>query len=105
MTLGDAMVGILHPCKVYGAMAAARPVLFFGPAECHVSDLLDEETGWQVAHGDVDGAERVLRSLLNGEAGALNRRGARARGVVLGRLTKELLCREVCEAIEGPREA
>jgi colanic acid biosynthesis glycosyl transferase WcaI len=103
VTLGDAMVGILHPCKVYGAMAAARPVLFFGPSECHVSDVLDEETGWQVAHGDVDQAERVLRGVLNGEAGTLSRRGAQARRVVMERLAKDALCGKLCDAVEGPR--
>ena len=31
VTLGNEMVGIIHPCKVYGAMAVGRPVLFVGP--------------------------------------------------------------------------
>jgi hypothetical protein len=40
VTMGDDVVGIVHPCKVYGAMAVARPVLFVGPARSHVGDLL-----------------------------------------------------------------
>ena len=35
VSMGSEMVGIVHPCKVYGAMAVARPVLVLGPAECH----------------------------------------------------------------------
>ena len=35
------MVGIIHPCKIYGAMAAARPILFLGPNPSHISDLLE----------------------------------------------------------------
>jgi glycosyltransferase involved in cell wall biosynthesis len=31
VSLGQEMVGIIHPCKIYGAMAAARPILFLGP--------------------------------------------------------------------------
>ena len=42
VTLGDAVVGMVHPCKVYGAMAAARPILFVGPAPSHVSGVVDE---------------------------------------------------------------
>ena len=41
VSLGEKMVGIIHPCKVYGAMAVGRPVLYFGPRPSHISDLLD----------------------------------------------------------------
>jgi hypothetical protein len=33
------MVGIIHPCKIYGAMAAAKPILYFGPQPSHITDL------------------------------------------------------------------
>ena len=57
VSLGDGMVGIIHPCKIYGAMTAGRPILFLGPRPSHVSDLLDaHHLGLHVAHGDVDGA-------------------------------------------------
>ena len=101
VTVGDRMVGIVHSCKVYGAMAAARPILLFGPQECHASDLLVEGTGWHVAHGDVEGAVRVLRGLLDLEPGGLDRRGARARRIVQEGLTKDALCGRLCDAIEG----
>src|SRR5207302_8675534 len=64
VSLGDEMVGIIHPCKVYGAMAVARPVLFFGPKPSHISDLLDQHHfGEHVDHGDVDGAIRAIEKL------------------------------------------
>ncbi len=31
VTMGNGLVGISHPCKVYGAMAVARAVLLIGP--------------------------------------------------------------------------
>ena len=56
VTMGDDVVGVIHPCKVYGAMALARPILLVGPAECHVSDIMrDKHIGLHVRHGDVDG--------------------------------------------------
>src|SRR5439155_19634365 len=64
VALGDNMVGIVHPCKIYGAMAVAKPVLFFGPRPSHVSDLLDQHGfGVHVSHGDVDGAVEAIRQL------------------------------------------
>ncbi len=57
VSLGTEMVGIIHPCKIYGAMAVARPILFFGPKPSHVSDLLDiHHFGSHVSHGDVAAA-------------------------------------------------
>ena len=58
VSLGSNMVGVIHPCKVYGAMAVGRPVLFLGPKPSHIADLLDRHPfGLQVAHGDVSGAD------------------------------------------------
>ncbi len=54
VSMGSNMVGIVHPCKVYGAMAAARPVLYLGPRRSHVGELVARfDLGWQVEHGDV----------------------------------------------------
>ena len=35
ISMGNEMVGIVHPCKVYGAMAVGRPLLLVGPRPCH----------------------------------------------------------------------
>src|SRR5208337_274302 len=54
VSLGQNMVGIVHPCKIYGAMAVGRPILFLGPKPSHISDLLDRhDIGIHVSHGDV----------------------------------------------------
>src|SRR5439155_22115739 len=64
VSLGGNMVGIIHPCKVYGAMAVARPVLFFGPKPSHIDDLLEQHHfGLHVSHGDVGGAVCAIRKL------------------------------------------
>ena len=42
VSLADTMVGITHPSKIYGAMAAARPILLLGPEPSHVSEIIDE---------------------------------------------------------------
>jgi len=101
VSLGQEMVGIIHPCKIYGAMAVGRPVLFFGPRPSHVSDILDEHhIGWQVAHGDVDGATetiRQIRALPPQDRAAM---GAKAMAVLGENLSQQLLCDRMCTQLE-----
>ena len=101
VTMGDEMVGIVHPCKVYGAMAVARPILLLGPEESHVGDLLDREPiGWMVRQGDVDGAVRLLTSILELPAEELVMRGRRARAMIDAGLSKAHLCGRFCDLLE-----
>lgn len=101
VTVGDAVVGIVHPSKVYGALAVARPVLLLGPERCHVGELVGEyDIGWRVSHGDVDGAEQVLRRIARTSAAELAAKGARAKALVSSRLNKAELCGRFCDVIE-----
>jgi colanic acid biosynthesis glycosyl transferase WcaI len=101
VTVGDGIVGIVHPSKVYGALAVARPVLLIGPEECHVTEILaGGESGWRVSQGDVEGAERVLREIAAAHPSELARRGAAGQRLVEGRLSKAVLCGRFCDVLE-----
>lgn len=101
VSIGDAVVGIVHPCKVYGAMAVSRPLLLLGPDPCHVSDLIDQHRiGWRVRHGDVDGAERALRQMLETPPAELAAMGARAAAAIRDSLSKDALCGRFCDVLE-----
>lgn len=101
VTMGDDMVGMIHPCKVYGAMAVARPILYFGPEPSHLSDLVEEgRIGWRVAHGDVDGAVAAMRRLADMPRDVLESMGREAREVVTRRLSKARLCGAFCDVLE-----
>lgn len=101
VTLGDDMVGIVHPCKIYGAMTVARPVLFIGPRPSHITDLLDKDAfGWQVSHGDVDGAVAALRGALAMPRAEQDRLGKVALNVLEGSLSQRRLCGMMCDRIE-----
>ncbi len=51
--LGNGQVGYTHPNKVYGAMYIGKPILYIGPAESHVADLLNDLNGnISVQHGE-----------------------------------------------------
>lgn len=111
VSLGGDMVGIIHPCKVYGAMTVGRPILFFGPRPSHVSDLLDAHPiGMHVAHGDVAGAVESIRRLRDLRDGVRREMGRSARHVLRATLSQSLLCGRLCDAMEralslGPAHA
>jgi putative colanic acid biosynthesis glycosyltransferase WcaI len=68
-------VGTVVPSKVYGLMAAGRPVLFIGPKEATPALLIRRfRCGWQIDAGDIAGLIGLLECLLT------NRDEARASG-------------------------
>jgi glycosyltransferase involved in cell wall biosynthesis len=109
VSLGEQMVGIIHPCKIYGAMAAGKPILYLGPRPSHISDLLDKHGfGTQVTHGDVDGALRTIAEFRAKPKDQLRAMGAEAQQVLGQSLSQKLLCGKLCDAIEktlGLKEA
>lgn len=107
VTMGDDMVGVVHPCKVYGALAVGRPILFLGPSPCHVTDLVAADpVMWHVRHGDVEGCVRAIREAAGEGPQAWQARGERALGVVRERYRAEELRGAFCDVVEGrSREA
>lgn len=105
VAVGEKIVGICHPCKIYGSMAVARPVLSLGPAACHASDILAEgEIGWAIEHGDVDKAERVIREIHAMDEAARMAMGREARQMVDREFSKQILCGRFADVVEhGPQ--
>jgi len=102
VAMGDNMVGVIHPCKVYGAMAVGRPVLYLGPRPSHIADLLEKHTfGWHVAHGDVDGAEQTLREIMQTPTEELQRMGTEAQEVLGRELSQKILCGRLVDRLEA----
>jgi colanic acid biosynthesis glycosyl transferase WcaI len=101
VSLGQGMVGIIHPCKAYGAMAAGRPLLYFGPRPSHISDILDAHPiGRCVMHGDVDGAVAAIEDLTRLAPAARAEMGRLTRAVLRQSLGQELLCSRFCDRLE-----
>jgi hypothetical protein len=102
VSLGDDMVGIIHPCKIYGSMAVARPVLFFGPAPSHISDLLEKNRfGAHVSHGDVNEAVKAISDLRSTARERLTEMGQTAQRVLDSSLSQNLLCGRLCDRLEA----
>ena len=101
VSLGDRMTGIVHPSKVYGALAAGRPIFYLGPRPSHVSLLIETfDVGWHVAHGDIEGAVRTLRAIVQASAAERHAMGDRARAAIESEFSPATLCGRLCAAIE-----
>lgn len=102
VAMGDNMVGIVHPCKVYGAMAVSRPLLLVGPAECHIADLIHtHRCGWHVAHGDVAGAESALREAMAMDPADLHAMGRRAALAIEQSLSRHQLLGQFADLLQA----
>jgi hypothetical protein len=64
VVMGDAFVGLVHPCKIYNILSVAAPVLYIGPRPSHLSELLNainhDYPCASAGHGEVD---RVLQQI------------------------------------------
>jgi glycosyltransferase involved in cell wall biosynthesis len=101
VSIGNDVVGIVHPCKVYGAMAVSRPILGLGPRPSHVSDLIEQNgIGWHVAHGDVEACVSAIREMLGTPREKLEAMGDKAAGVVGTTLSKRALMGRFCDVLE-----
>lgn len=107
VSIGSDMVGIVHPCKIYGAMAVSRPVLVLGPQQSHLGELVEAfGCGWHVAHGDTDGAVRVLRQILDTDPAQLRVMGRRGANAIAAHLNQDVLAGQLCDVIQrGVRPA
>jgi folate-dependent phosphoribosylglycinamide formyltransferase PurN/glycosyltransferase involved in cell wall biosynthesis len=107
VSVGNDVVGVVHPCKVYGAMAVGRPILLLGPRPCHVSDMVGEHNlGWQIAHGDIDGAVATIADIAASTKADRAAMGARARTLIDQSLSKAQLCGRFCDVVmQGLRPA
>ncbi len=101
VSVGDDVVGVVHPCKVYGAMAVAKPILLLGPDPCHVSDLIrDHNIGWHIKHDDVDGAVATINEILATPRDELEAMGQRAKQVIDDNLSMKVLRGRFCDVVE-----
>ena len=72
-------LGAIVPSKIYGLMAASRPVLYIGPASATPAILIQKfDCGWQFDCGDEAGVAALLLRLLE-DPEELHRKGQNGR--------------------------
>ena len=65
VVMGDAMLGLVHPCKIYNILTVGAPVIYLGPEPSHVTEILE---GLQPRHpwtGVRHGAAETLTVEIN----------------------------------------
>lgn len=83
VTQRDACCGSIVPSKIYGVMAAERPVLFIGPRNATPARVIARhQCGWQIDCGDVAGLTHLLRHLIK-HPRLIREAGLRARQALL----------------------
>jgi len=67
VVMGDAMLGLVHPCKIYNILAVGAPVIYLGPQPSHVTEILDRLgdgcPSIRVAHGEADNLADQIQKL------------------------------------------
>ena len=102
VSMGAEMVGVVHPSKIYGAMAVGRPVLAIVPAKSNIYEMVKEyRIGWQVDHGDIDGMMTTLRKIVSLPRQELDEMGKRAKELAGGIFSKDELLNKFCNVIES----
>ena len=83
VTQRDEACGLVVPSKVYGLLAAGRPILFIGPAAATPARLVRQfGCGWHVPCGDVQGLTQLLQHLADHRS-EVRRAGEQARVALL----------------------
>lgn len=124
VSLGDNMSGIVHPCKIYGALSIGRPVLTLGPKESYLNDIIEPadsrrrtETkcqktesirhpssqarpiGWAITHGDVAAAVKALKEAADQTRQERAAISLRAQEVATEKFGREQLVQQFLETI------
>lgn len=102
--MGAPFLGIVHPCKIYNILSMGMPLLYIGPHESHVTDILrdtPELTAYCALPGDVADIVAYVREACDGASGPVN-----VNESVRNRFAKDILLSELIEqverVIEGP---
>ncbi len=62
--MGEAVNGLVHTSKVYGALVTGKPIIYIGPEKSHVMDLLRScHQSYHAEHGDVQSVVTAIQKI------------------------------------------
>ncbi len=89
VSMAPGTAGLLVPSKIYGILAAGRPVVYVGPPEGEAFQIVrGGACGWCISNGDFEGLARVVENARVDSSDA-RAAGARARTLFEERFTLE----------------
>ena len=100
--LGNGQVGYTHPNKVYGAMYIGKPILYIGPKESHVADLINDLDGnISVQHGESQILANKIEALFSKSWDEINKIGHNNLTYANENFHPEVLKQKMLDAIIG----
>lgn len=76
VVMGDDMVGIVHPCKIYNVLALGTPFLHVGPRRNHIADIIaalrTPGAAYDAVHGDVSAVVAAILDAASRRLGPLS---------------------------------
>lgn len=101
VVMGVPFVGTIHPCKIYNALAVGAPIVYIGPAQSHVAELL-ADSGDLTPHISVrHGESRKLAEALLIAAQKRQRLSQAALTHVAATCSRPTLLPQLIAAVEG----
>jgi colanic acid biosynthesis glycosyl transferase WcaI len=99
VTQAAACCGSVVPSKIYGLLAAGRPVLFIGPHQATPARIIERfQCGWNVSCGDVASLVALLEKLVNSPE-EIQAAGGRARQALLEHFDLHIGVDRVCSVL------
>lgn len=100
VSVGNGTVGIVHPSKIYGALAAGRPVIVLGePGSPAVELVTKHDLGWCVEHGNNEKMSVILETIERMPVDELVGRQRHCHAFAIEHLSKKAAVREFCESL------
>jgi colanic acid biosynthesis glycosyl transferase WcaI len=102
VVLGSAMVGTIHPSKLYNILAVGSPVLYVGPERSHINDAMEQNHHSSGSYIRVDfGDAAGLAAWLAADWVNWNEGGRAMVGPSARNYSQELLLPQLVQIIEG----
>ena len=99
--LGDGQVGFTHPNKIYGSMFLGKPIIYIGPNQSHIGDILKKNPGnLSVEHGESEKLAKMLRDILLIGEGGIAKIGTKNRAFAENKFRPERLKQKIASIIE-----
>jgi len=106
VSIANEAVGVVHSCKIYGAMAVGRAVLSIGPGASHANDIVvRERIGWSCRQGEVESLVATLRVIAGTPREDLEEMGLRARRALQRHYSREQSLDAICDVICQPPDS
>lgn len=100
VVMGEAFVGIVHPCKIYNILSSGSPFVYIGPEQSHVVDIAKQLSGRNTTlsarHGEVDRVASFILGMAENDHKGVSRQAPAlaqqfSKDVLLPRLIDVLL--------------